>query len=108
VGYISLGGRLEQGETEIQCLEREVKEEIGCKAKNTKPFATFEGPTHDFKQTLKMVCYFCDIEGDIQLNPNDNVDGYLWIGRDFEKIEKEMAHMLKVNIIPELIKRRLL
>ncbi len=109
VGYISLGGKINPGETDFQCIEREVKEEIGCTAKNPKLFATFEGPTHDFKQTLRMVCYFCDIEGEIKLNPHDNVDGYLWIGReDYKKIEKELAHMLKANIIPELIKQGLI
>lgn len=109
VGYISLGGKINPGETDFQCLEREIKEEIGCTAKNPKLFATFEGSTHDFKQTLRMVCYFCDIDGEIKLNPHDNVDGYLWIGKeDLPEIEKELAHMLKANIIPALIEQGLL
>ena len=109
IGYISLGGKINQGETDLQCLEREVKEEIGCTVKNPKHFATFEGPTHDFKQTLRMVCYFCDIEGEITLNPEDTIDGYRWIGKeDLPEIENELAHMLKKNIIPELIKKELL
>ena len=109
VGYITLGGKINPGESDEQCLEREIKEEIGCTMKNPRHFATFEGPTHDFKQTLKMICYFCDIEGEIQLNPNDNVDGYRWISKeDCKQIENELAHMLKVNIIPELIKHKLL
>lgn len=109
VGYITLGGKKEKGETDIQALEREVKEEIGCTVKNPKHFATFEGPTHDFKQTLRMTCYLCDIEGEIKLNANDNVDGYCWMGReDYKQIESELAHMLKASIIPELIKQGLL
>ena len=109
VGYISLGGKIDPGETDIQCLEREVKEEIGCAVKNPKHFATFEGPTHDFKQTLRMVCYFCDIEGEIKLNPNDNVDGYRWISKeDYKQIGDELAHMLKASIIPELMRQGLL
>ena len=56
-----------------------------------------------------MVCYFCDIEGEIKLNPNDNVDGYRWISNeDYKQIEDVLAHMLKTSIIPELIKRGLL
>jgi len=109
VGYISLGGKINPGESDEQCLEREIKEEIGCTMKNPRHFATFEGPTHDFKQTLRMVCYFCDIEGEIQLNPNDNVDGYRWISKeDYKQIENELAHMLKANIIPALITKGLL
>jgi hypothetical protein len=56
-----------------------------------------------------MVCYFCDLEGEIKLNPEDNIDGYKWIAKeDLPEIEDELAHMLKVNIIPELIKKRLI
>lgn len=109
VGYISLGGKIDPGETDEQCLKREVQEEIGCAVKNPKHFATFEGPTHDFKQTLRMVCYFCDIEGEIKLNPEDKVDGYRWISKeDYKQIEDELAHMLKASIIPELIRQGLL
>ena len=40
---------------------------------------------------------------------NDNVDGYRWISKeDYKLIENELAHMLKANIIPELIKQGLL
>ena len=34
--YFSLGGKIEQDETELQCLEREVWEEARCKVTNPK------------------------------------------------------------------------
>jgi len=108
VGYIALGGKIDQGETDLDCLHREVKEEINCTVKNPKHFATFDGPNHDHTKTLKMTCYLCDLEGEVTLNPDDSVDGYKWIGRDYHDIEDEIAHMLRVQILPELIKRNLL
>ena len=100
-----MGGKVELGESDIVCLEREINEEIGCKAKNPQYFATFEGPTHDGKQTIEIRCYFCELEGEIKHNPNDKVDGHLWLGKDYEKLGDQLAYMLRVRIIPELIKR---
>ena len=108
VGYLSLGGKIEPGETDLECLSREVKEEIGCRVKNPKYFDTFEGPNHDGTQTLKMKCYFCELEGEIKLNPNDKIDGYTWIDRNYEQMEDQIAHMLRAAILPALIKKGLL
>lgn len=108
VGYISLGGKIDPGETDEQCLMREVKEEISCTAKNIKYFETFEGPTHDYKQTIRLACYFCDIEGEIKLNPNDKVDGYLWLDKNYQRLGEELATMLRLYVMPELVKHGLL
>jgi len=108
VGYISLGGKIEPGETDEACLKREIKEEIGCEVKNPKFFETFEGPNHDFTKTLQIKCYFCEIEGDIKLNPDDSVDSYLWLDRNYKHLEGQMAHCIRAQILPALIKKGLL
>ncbi len=108
VGYISLGGKIEPGESDLECLKREVREEVGCDIKNPAYFDTFEGPNHDGTQTMKMTCYFCELEGDLKINPADKIDGYLWISRDYKNIENQIAHMLRMQILPTLIKKGLL
>lgn len=106
MGYIALGGKIEPGETELDCLHREVQEEIGCRVKNAKHFATFEGPNHDHTKTLRMTCYLCDLEGEPRVNPEDSIDHFTWISKDYK--DKDIAHMLRASILPELIKRGLL
>jgi len=46
--FYTLGGKLEEGETEIECLKREVKEEIGCEVdkKSFKFLKEFEDVAH--------------------------------------------------------------
>jgi len=34
--FYTLGGKIEKGETDLECLRREVKEEIGCEVTSIK------------------------------------------------------------------------
>lgn len=105
---LSLGGKIEPGEKEEECIVREVKEEIGCKAKNIRHFETFEGMTHDGKRTLRLACYFCEIEGTPTINPKDQIEGYEWVDKNYSEKGIKLAGMLKLNVVPALIKKGIL
>src|SRR3989338_10620148 len=99
--YISLGGKNEPGEDDLACLLREVKEELNCEAANIIHFATYEGPVHDDRtKTIKMACYFFDLNGEPKLNPKDKVIEYRWIGRDYAKHGIKIAHTMEHYVMP--------
>lgn len=52
--FYTLGGKIEKGETEAECLKREVKEEIGCELEENsiKFLKEFEDVAHGKKDTL--------------------------------------------------------
>lgn len=106
--FLSLGGKINVGESDIECLEREVKEEIGCGISNPRYFDTFEGITYDTNKSLQLRCYLVDLVGDIHLNPTDSVKGYLWVGRNYSAQGVMLASMLVSYVIPALIKKDLL
>jgi 8-oxo-dGTP diphosphatase len=71
------GGKIEAGETPEQCLEREIKEELGIKIKVG---AFLKENEHDYgsKQIL-LKAYLCDfLHGQIQLKDHDQAE---WIER---------------------------
>lgn len=99
--YISPGGKNEVGEMDYDCLKREVKEELGCSVSNVNPLKTFNGDSVE-GQKLELRCYTGDLIGNIKLNPDDNIDGFLWIDKNYDKNLK-LASLLKHEIIPYLI-----
>jgi len=105
--HISVGGKIEPGETDIQCLTREVKEELGCGIKDPEYYDTFEAGSYDNK-TIRMPCYFIELDDEIKLNPEDNIDGTLWIDKDYKKKGITLAPILETFILPRLIKEGLL
>ncbi len=104
--FFALGGRMEDGETEMECLHREVKEEVGCQVKNPSHFKTFEGANHDNTKSLRMSCYLVELEGEIF--PQSEIAECEWIDKEYARKGICLATMLEVNVIPELIKQKLL
>ena len=57
--FYTLGGKYETGESDIDCLKREVKEEIGCEVdeKTLKFLAEFEDVAHEEQAMLNVRLY---------------------------------------------------
>ena len=86
---------------------REIKEELGCKIKEVKYFNTYNDKIHDTFEDLELICYFGKLDGKMKLNPHDNINGYLWINKHYDKNLK-LANLLKHKIIPNLINKELM
>src|SRR3989344_6357206 len=62
--FIMPGGRIIEGETEENTLERELKEELNVKLLSMKFFRSWEAPHfRDKNKIVKMDTYFVEIEG---------------------------------------------
>lgn len=97
--YITLGGKINKGESDIECIKREVTEEICCSPKNFHYFKTFKG------NNIILKCYFCDLEGKIKTQ--HEISKYVWLTRNSSASYK-LAPILEKNIVPELIRRGLI
>ena len=105
--YISPGGKIKDKESDYNCLKREINEELNCNIQNIKYWDIFKDKIYETNEPLELICYFWDLYGKIKLNPNDNIDGYLWINRNYDKSLK-LANLLKHKIIPNLMDKELM
>ena len=99
-GYILPGGRLKKGENEIDCIRRELKEELNVSLISAKYLFTkkFRKSVYDgLPVTVKI--YLTKIKGD--LNPSREIVEYKWIGR--EEMNKFIT-MKKMNNYRDLFK----
>lgn len=61
--WILPGGKPDSGESDLECLTREVSEELsGTEIKNINYYREFEGITPHRKDELKAIVYFADVD----------------------------------------------
>jgi uncharacterized protein (TIGR00730 family) len=78
------GGKREPGESDLDALLREVREEVSVRLlpDTLVPVGTFRAPAHDYPPgtSVDLVCYMADFEGDIK--PASEIDEMAWLGPD--------------------------
>jgi len=106
-GYPELwtpGGKIEEGETDEECLKREFKEEIGVElleAKFFKEYLAHSFYTPDNKMIQRT--YICKIEGEIK--PDAEIESFVWFSKeDFKNKKYPMITHTEEELIPDLIK----
>jgi 8-oxo-dGTP diphosphatase len=75
------GGKREAGETDIQTLVREIREELGVDIRpgSERHLGTFEAPAHGYADgtLVRMTCYTADFTG--ELRPDSEIEEVGWL-----------------------------
>ena len=82
--WILPGGKPEQGESDIECMCREVQEELsGTLLKNMLYYSSFEGITPHSGEMLRAEVYFADIAGNLG-KPSAEIQEARWMSEIHE------------------------
>ncbi|MDD4333028.1 MAG: NUDIX domain-containing protein [Patescibacteria group bacterium] len=104
--YLMPGGQLEE-KSDLECLEREIKEELDCKIK--KDNINLIGEYTDIAATpgrdVMIRLYAGEIIGEPM--PNTEIGALHWIGRN-DITNERVSPIIRNKIIPDLIKRKIL
>lgn len=97
--FYAVGGKREVGETNIECLHREVLEEIGCVVKSEKFYKQFIGPGAN-STIVELICYFTELDGDPR--PCSEIAELMWV--DSQTPSAILGNMITEFLIPALVK----
>lgn len=98
--WILPGGKPNPGESDLECLLREIKEELsGTEAENPRYYKRFEGITPHKKDVLEVFVYFADVKGEIG-RPSSEIGDRAWLD------DKKVYNLpdITVRIIDSLVK----
>src|SRR3989338_681587 len=99
--FIIPGGRIEAGETEEECLRRELQEELGVDLRSAQYFATFEDAASlDPGKRVRMTIYTATIQGNPQ--PSAEITEIAYINSQHNL---KIGGVLQKYILPALLQQ---
>lgn len=98
------GGKIDEGETDEECLKRELKEEIGVELTSSKFFKEYTSDSfYHPGRIINSRIYIININGEIKTDAE--IDSYVWLTKqDFETKKYSMIPNHRDKLIPDLIK----
>lgn len=100
------GGRMEEGETQLECLKRELMEELRVEVEaqefvdSYRDIAVFEGVP------IVIHTYIVDVVGDP--SPSSEIKEYLWIDSGFPDTGLRVGSIMARKVMPEMRARGLI
>lgn len=101
------GGKIDKGETDEECLKREIKEEIGTNLIEVEFFKEYltENFYSDKYKIIERV-YIAKIEGEPE--PDTEIENIVWFSKeDYQNKKYPMIPHIEEELIPDLIKNNI-
>ncbi|MDX6187945.1 NUDIX domain-containing protein [Flavobacterium sp. Fl-318] len=100
------GGKREPNESDIDCLKREIEEELNVTLNDDtiQFFGTFEAPAHGHAEgvNVRMICYFADYVG--ELKASNEIESFAWL----EFKDKANSSLVDQLIFDELYEKNII
>lgn len=92
------GGKLEAGESELQCLQRELQEELQTTALNPQRLGEFRGPAAGSSALLELVVYSGELAGEPV--PSQEIAELVWFSPQDDRAQ--LSPSLRDLVLPAI------
>lgn len=104
--FIIPGGKREKNETDLETLERELKEEISVSIISSKYLGQFQDIAIFENEPITISVYIVEIKGELKID--NEIKEYCWIDKNYASKGIKVGTILGKFVIPELISKKLL
>lgn len=105
--WTSLGGVMQEGETEEQALLREINEEVHCGAKIIRKLGDFEGKAVFDDDIVRLSTYLVELKGKINLN-DPELEECAFLDKNYKDEGIKISDTMEEQVIPLCVKEGLL
>lgn len=98
------GGKREGAESDIDCLTRELQEELNVTLKEARYYKDYIADASGENGKVRVRTYFCFVEG--VPAPHSEIEELAWVGKE-NYHEHKLGNVLMI-IVPELIRDRIM
>ena len=104
--YLMVGGKMEEGETQIETLKREILEELGVNVTEYRYMGTYEGIAA-FEQ-IPIIVHAYRVDIDAEPTPQSEIEECIWVDRQYGKHGIKLGTIISSKIMPILVQENLI
>lgn len=103
--FVLPGGKIDEGESPLDALKRELEEELDVETLNIKKYNSYDLQGKSKKYVINFTVYKGEVKGNIQ--PVGDTEEILWLGKDYKERGIQLGAITSSGLLEQLIANKI-